>query len=155
MIQKTLLIASIVSFSVNVFSQDVISNLGDSYNDSNNIIDFSIGEVVTFTGTTSDNNLTQGFHQTNWIFVSIKDHVPSYQAVIFPNPTDEFLNIKTSLYENISYSLHDEMGKLILKGNLLSEETGLELSPLATGRYSLILSDSKENLKTFNIIKTR
>ena len=155
MFKKIVLFASIVSLSVNVFSQEVISNQGDSYNDSNTILDFSIGEVVTFTGTTSDNNLTQGFHQSNWTFVSIKDHVPSYQAVIFPNPTDEFLNIKTSLYENISYLLFDEMGKLILKGNLLSKETALEFSPLATGRYSLILCNSKENLKTFNIIKTR
>ena len=155
MFKKTVLFSSIVSFSVNVFSQEVISNQGDSYNDSNTIIDFSIGEVVNFTGTTSYNNLTQGFHQSNWIFVSIKDHVPSYQAVIFPNPTDEFLNIKTSLYENISYLLFDEMGKLILKGNLLSEETALEFSLLATGRYSLTLCNSKENLKTFNIIKTR
>ena len=47
------------------------------------------------------------------------------------------------------------MGKLILKGNLLSEETALEFSLLATGRYSLTLCNSKENLKTFNIIKTR
>ena len=38
---------------------------------------------------------------------------------------------------------------------LLSEQTALEVSPLATGRYSLVLSNSKENLKTFNIIKTR
>ena len=152
---KTVLFVSILSFSVNVFSQEVISNQGDSYIDSNASIDFSIGEVVTFTGTTSDYNLTQGFHQTNWSFVSIENHVPSYQAVIYPNPTDEFLNIKASLYENISYLIYDEMGKLILKGNLLCEETALELSPLATGRYSLILSNSKENLKTFNIIKTR
>ena len=74
---------------------------------------------------------------------------------------DNFItNVKTNRttaisYENISYLLYDEMGKLILKGNLLSEQTALELSPLATGRYSLILSNSKENLKTFNIIKTR
>jgi hypothetical protein len=47
------------------------------------------------------------------------------------------------------------MGKLILQGRLLTEKTSLEVSQLATGRYSLILNNSKENLKTFNIIKTR
>ena len=50
MFKKTVLFASIVSLSVNVFSQEVISNQGDSYNDSNTILDFSIGEVVTSTG---------------------------------------------------------------------------------------------------------
>jgi len=137
------------------FAQQVISSQGDSYADSSAFIDFTIGEVVTFTGTSSENNLTQGFHQTNWGFVSIEDHLPSYQAIIYPNPTEDLLNIKASLYEDVSYALYDEMGKLILKGRLLSEQTALEVSPLATGRYSLVLSNSKENLKTFNIIKTR
>ena len=136
-------------------AQDVISSQGDSYDDSTASIDFTIGEVVTFTGTSVGNNLTQGFHQTNWSFVNIEDHIPSYQAIIYPNPTEDFLNIKASLYEDVSYVLYDEMGKLILQGRLLSEQTALEVSPLATGRYSLVLSNSKENLKTFNIIKTR
>jgi hypothetical protein len=137
------------------FAQQVISSQGDSYADSSAAIDFTIGEVVTFTGTSSENNLTQGFHQTNWGFVSIEDHLPSYQAIIYPNPTEDLLNIKASLYEDVSYALYDEMGKLILQGRLLSEQTAFEVSPLATGRYSLVLSNSKENLKTFNIIKTR
>ena len=152
---KTALFASIIFFTINVFSQEIISTQGDSYADSSAAIDFTIGEVVTFTGTSSENNLTQGFHQTNWSFVNIEDHAPSYEAIIYPNPTEDFLNIKASLYEDVSYVLYDEMGKLILQGRLLSEQTALEVSPLATGRYSLVLSNSKENLKTFNIIKTR
>jgi hypothetical protein len=140
---------------LNLTSQEVVSSQGDSYADSSASIDFTIGEVVTFTGTSSENNLSQGFHQTNWGFVSIVDHVSNYEAIIYPNPTEDFLNIKAGLYEDVSYVLYDEMGKLILQGRLLSEQTALEVSPLATGRYSLVLSNSKENLKTFNIIKTR
>ena len=152
--KRTLFLFSLLSM-LTVKSQYVVSNQGDSYSNSIGGLDFTIGEVVTNTVSNGEKTLTQGFHQTNWSFVNIENHVPSYEAIIFPNPTEEFLNIKASLYENISYLLYDEMGKLILKGNLLSEETALELSPLATGRYSLILSNGKENLKTFNIIKTR
>jgi hypothetical protein len=111
--------------------------------------------VVTFTGLDSENNITQGFHQTNWNFVSIENHVPNYEAIIYPNPTEDFLNIQASSYENISYVIYDEMGKLILQGQLFTEKTSFDINHLATGRYSLILSNSKENLKTFNIIKTR
>ena len=138
-----------------VKAQEVISSQGDTYTNVSGNIDFTIGEVITFTGSNVENQLTQGFHQTNWSFVSIKDHVPSFNALIFPNPTEDFLNIKVSLYEDVSYVLYDEMGKFILQGRLLSEQTALEVSLLATGRYSLVLSNSKENLKTFNIIKTR
>ena len=155
MFRKIALFALIILFRINLFSQDVISSQGDTYNDSFASIEFTIGEIVTNTETDGTNDLTQGFHQTNWSFVNIQDHVQDYQAIIYPNPTEDFLNIKVSLYEDVSYVLYDEMGKLILKGLLSSEQTALEVNQLATGRYSLILSNNKENLKTFNIIKTR
>tara|TARA_B110000046_G_C12744469_1_gene294047 strand:- start:71 stop:538 length:468 start_codon:yes stop_codon:yes gene_type:complete len=155
MFRKTVLFAFTILFTINLFSQDVISSQGDSYTDSSAAIDFTIGEVVTFTGSTIENNITQGFHQTNWSFVSVQDHVQDYQAIIYPNPTEDFLNIQTSLYQDVNYLLYDEMGKLILQGNLSSEKTSLDVSKIATGRYSLTLINSKEALKTFNIIKTR
>ena len=155
MFRKTVLFAFTILFTINLFSQDVISSQGDSYTDSSASIDFTIGEVVTFTGSTIENNITQGFHQTNWNFVSVQDHVQDYQAIIYPNPTEDFLNIQTSLYQDVNYLLYDEMGKLILQGNLSSEKTSLDVSKIATGRYSLTLINSKEALKTFNIIKTR
>jgi hypothetical protein len=155
MFRKTVLFAFTILFTINLFSQDVISSQGDSYTDSSASIDFTIGEVVTFTGSTIENNITQGFHQTNWSFVSVQDHVQDYQAIIYPNPTEDFLNIQTSLYQDVNYLLNDEMGKLILQGNLSSEKTSLDVSKIATGRYSLTLINSKEALKTFNIIKTR
>ena len=149
------LLLFLIFFPFTFFGQEVISTQGESYADSTASIDFTIGEVVTFTGSSVENNLTQGFHQTNWSFVNIENHVPSYEAIIFPNPAEDFLNIQASLYDGVSYVLYDEMGKLILQDRLLSEKTSLEVNQLATGRYSLILSNSKENLKTFNIIKTR
>lgn len=155
MFRKTVFFGSIIIFTINVFSQEVISTQGDSYSNASGKIDFTIGEIVTNTETDGANDLTQGFHQTNWNFVSIEDHVPNYEAIIYPNPTEDFLNIKASLYKNVSYVLYDEMGRLILQGLLSGEQTAFEVSPLATGRYSLTLINLKENLKTFNIIKTR
>tara|TARA_B110000285_G_C14942650_1_gene522795 strand:- start:2 stop:466 length:465 start_codon:yes stop_codon:yes gene_type:complete len=138
-----------------VKAQEVISSQGDTYTNVSGNIDFTIGEVITFTGSNVENQLTQGFHQTNWSFVSIKDHVPSFNALIFPNPTEDFLNIQASVFEMVSYSLYDEVGKLILKGVLSSEKTSLDVSKLQTGLYSLILNNPDNILKTFNIIKTR
>ena len=89
-----------------VKAQEVISSQGDTYTNVSGNIDFTIGEVITFTGSNVENQLTQGFHQTNWSFVSIKDHVPSFNALIFPNPTEDFLNIQASVFEMVSYSLY-------------------------------------------------
>tara|TARA_B110001450_G_C17355737_1_gene373460 strand:+ start:116 stop:583 length:468 start_codon:yes stop_codon:yes gene_type:complete len=155
MFRKIALFAFIILFTINLFSQDVISNQGDSYTDSSASIDFTIGEVVTSTVSNSERTLTQGFHQTNWSFVSIENHVPNYEAIIFPNPTDDFLNIKAISFKNVNYSLFDEMGKLVFNGTLYSEKTSLDVSKLHTGLYSLVLNNPENKLKTFNIIKTR
>jgi hypothetical protein len=135
------------------FGQEVVSTQGDSYTNSSGSIDFTIGEVVINTGTDGSNDLTQGFHQTNWNFVSIEDHVPSYEAIIFPNPTSEVLNIRTSTFENVTYTLYDARGKLVIQDKLSSVQTLIQVSKLAPGAYSLTLNNDTQNLKTFQLIK--
>ena len=77
-----------------------------------------------------------------------------YNAIVFPNPTEDFLNIKAISFKNINYSLFNEMGKLVLSGTLYSKKTSLDVSKLHTGLYSLVLNSTENKLKTFNIIKT-
>jgi hypothetical protein len=108
---------------------------------------------VINTGTDGSNDLTQGFHQTNWNFVGLEDHAPSYEATIYPNPTSEVLNIRTSTFENVTYTLYDAQGKLVLQNVLSAEQTPIQVGQLAPGNYSIILKNETQNLKTFKLIK--
>lgn len=137
-----------------VTAQEVISTQGDSYSNASGNIDFTIGEVIIATATDGTNDLTQGFHQTNWNFLGVEDFAPNYEATIFPNPTSEVLNIRTSTFENVTYSLYDVQGKLVLQDILSAEQTPIQVSQLAPGNYSLTLNNEKENLKTFKLVKT-
>tara|TARA_B110000196_G_C20686780_1_gene448993 strand:+ start:102 stop:524 length:423 start_codon:yes stop_codon:yes gene_type:complete len=136
-----------------VTAQEIVATQGDSYTNSSGSIDFTIGEVIINTGTDGTNDLTQGFHQTNWNFVSIEDHVPSYEAIIFPNPTSDILNIRTSTFENVTYTLYDALGKLVMQDKLSSAQTPIQVNQLAPGAYSLTLNNATQNLKTFQLIK--
>ena len=135
-------------------AQEVIATQGDSYSNTSTQIDFTIGELLISTGTDGINDITQGFHQTNWNFVGLEDHAPGYQATIFPNPTSEVLNITTSTFKNVTYTLYDTQGKLILQDKLSSEQTSIRVGQLATGKYSLILDSKNQKLKTFKLVKT-
>ena len=135
-------------------AQEVIATQGDSYSNTSTQIDFTIGELLISTGTDGINDITQGFHQTNWNFVGLEDHAPGYQATIFPNPTSEVLNITTSTFENVTYTLYDAQGKLIFQDKLSAEQTPIQVSQLAPGSYSLTLSNETQNLKTFKLIKS-
>lgn len=142
-------------FSIfSVAAQEVISTQGDSYSGTGGGIDFTIGEVVIDTDTSGTCSIAQGFHQTNWNFVGIVNHKPDYIVTIFPNPVGSVLNIKTSSFTNVTYTLYDAQGKIVLQNILSAEQTALQVSQLAKGSYLLILNNATQNLKTFKLIKT-
>ena len=129
----------IVLFSIlttlTISAQEVVSTQGDSYTGSGVQVDFTVGEVIINTAITSTGSrtLTQGFHQSKWSVVGIREHVLDYEAIIFPNPTEELLNIQASLFEDISYLLYDAQGKLVRKEKLSAELTAIQLHELAAG----------------------
>ena len=139
--------------TMTVSAQEVVATQGESYSNGTINIDYTIGEVVINTGTNGTNDITQGFHQTNWNFLGVEDHAPSYEATIFPNPTSEVLNIRTSTFENVTYTVYDAQGKLVLQNMLSAEQTPIQVSQLAPGNYSIILNNQTQNLKTFKLIK--
>ena len=155
--KNTLVLFSLLAAG-SVSAQEVVSTQGESYSNASGNIDFTIGEVVINTGTDGTNDLTQGFHQTNWNFLGVEDYAPDHQVIIFPNPTQDVLNIKTSVYENVTYTLYDAQGKLVLQNILSAEQTPIQVSQLAPGSYSLTLNQSMREhqdipMKTFKLVK--
>ena len=151
--KHTLVLFSLFA-TISVSAQEVIATQGDSYSNASANIDFTIGEVIIDTGTDGTNDLTQGFHQTNWNFVGLEDFAPNYEAIIFPNPTEDVLNIRTSTFENVTYTLYDAQGKLVMQDVLSAEQTPIQVSQLAPGSYSLTLNNQTQNLKTFKLVKS-
>tara|TARA_B110000908_G_C9918707_1_gene298673 strand:- start:118 stop:582 length:465 start_codon:yes stop_codon:yes gene_type:complete len=152
--KKTAFVLFSLFTTISVSAQEVVSTQGDTYSNASGNIDFTIGEVIVNTGTGGTNDLTQGFHQTNWNFVGLEDHSPSYEATIYPNPTSEVLNIRTSTFVNVTYTLYDAQGKLVMQDMLFAEQTPIQVSQLAPGSYSLTLNNAIQNLKTFKLVKS-
>lgn len=148
--------------SISVSAQEVVSTQGESYSNASANIDFTIGEVIINTATDGTNDITQGFHQTNWNFLGVDDFAPEFEVTIFPNPTSDVLNIKTCTFENVTYTLYDAQGKLVLQDKLSAEQTSIQVSHLAPGAYSLVLNFGEQingsatvpKQKTFKLIKS-
>ena len=150
----TLVLFSLLT-TLAISAQEVISAQGDSYTNANGSIDFTIGEVITNTGSNASGTITQGFHQTSWSVVSVEKHAPDYEATVYPNPTEDILNIRANAFVGVIYTLYDAQGKLILQGKLSAELTSLEVNQLAAGSYSLTLNNATQYLKTFKLIKAQ
>lgn len=71
---------------------------------------------------------------------------------IFPNPAKNQINIKADvILIGSSYTVFDNLGKKVLTGKIISENTIVELENLSAGVYLLSIGD---NLKqTFKVIK--
>ena len=133
--KKTAFVLLSLFATITVSAQEVVATQGDSYSNASGNIDFTIGEVVINTGTDGTNDLTQGFHQTNWNFLGVEDFAPNYEALIFPSPTDDRLNTRTNNFENVTHTL--SVG-----------QTPIQESHLAQESYSLTLNVETQNLNT-------
>ena len=135
-------------------AQEVISTQGDSYANASGSIDFTIGEVIINTVSDGTNDLTQGFHQTQWNFVGLENYYPDVLASVYPNPTEGFLNIQTPNFEGALYFMYDERGRMVAEGSLDNEITLFSVKHLLPGAYELLLLKANGNkLKRFKLIK--
>jgi|SRR5690554_5274682 len=153
---KKPLIIGALAFSSCLFGQEVISSQGETYTNSNASIDFTIGEVVSNTATDGSYDLTQGFHQTNWKFLGVDNHIQNFDAIVYPNPMGNDLFIQTENFEQMAYILYDATGRVVSENQLDNSKTGIDVSNLAPSTYSLVLiNENKEKIKTFKLIKTQ
>ena len=71
--------------------------------------------------------------------VSIDEKLTESNIVIYPNPSNNFIDIETTLID-YSLSVFDIMGKLILKENVIQNKARINISNFSNGIYFLQLA---------------
>ena len=152
--RKNTLFAGLFLLSVALNAQEVISSQGDSYTNTSNTLDYTLGEPVIETVSDGTNDLTQGFHQTLLTIVGIEDLDVNFSVNIFPNPTAEIVNLNIEKFKGVTYHLFTVEGKLLAEAQLTEQLTTVNVGDYPKGTYLLTLSE-KENkkIKTYRIIK--
>lgn len=136
---------------------EVMSTAGDHFTSNDAQVSWTIGETVIESLENANNQLTQGFHQTNLILTSILDLAKEYNVEVFPNPTNDIITVQWK--ENVgkhSLDLYDNTGKRIYRNlERKADMTDIiNVSDLASGSYFLLLSMPKDNsIQIFKIIK--
>ncbi len=145
--------------SAQSFVQTVIGSASTYATSPNASMVWTIGEVMTETYSSSGIFFTQGFHQTETIYVtSATSKSPLEQKIlIYPNPVIDNLIIDFSVSDNNYFvELYDLQGQLLKKKFVLPNERQLMLSckDFAEGIYLLNIINSKLYFKTsYKIIK--
>ncbi|OFY60066.1 MAG: hypothetical protein A2Y87_09755 [Bacteroidetes bacterium RBG_13_46_8] len=136
--------------------QQVVAAAGNSSENRETIIEWSLGETVIATLTNGSITLTQGFQQPGLSVTVIKsiDGLP-FAIEVYPNPTDDLLLIKLDYDEarDFQYLMYDVNGKVLIQSKPESDISAIDMKNYTAGVYLLKVLQSHKEIMTFEIIK--
>ena len=145
-----------LSFTLSLFSQSierhVVASNSTSFTAGNGSIEFTLGEVITQTMGSTQNNaaLTNGFHQGIISLTKIQELDGTSGLKIFPNPSSELIYVSLKKHaEPITIELLDATGR-VLQTNLVSGDLfEIKLTNYAAGIYCLKIN----HINSYKIVK--
>lgn len=121
---------------------------------------YTVGEVVISTMSANNRTLTQGFHQpehTQLVYVQ-EPGLNHWDLEIFPNPVSDVLTVRFVSPDGsgLRATVLDALGKVILSGQVLSEQDGstIDCQSWDAGVYFLVIQHPQSRaIATTRIIR--
>jgi hypothetical protein len=135
---------------------ELFGTAGDSYTKGNYQLDWSIGELQTESYTNAQNMLSQGFHQGTFLISDIGPILPGlFEILAYPNPTADEIHLKIDdpSFEEMQFELFDFNGKVLQHGKITGNLSKVDFIGYAAGLYLLNISQNKQIIKSFKILK--
>ncbi|MCG8327699.1 MAG: T9SS type A sorting domain-containing protein [Chitinophagales bacterium] len=156
-----LLFTAIWIYNLNAqnISPVVVSSAGESYQGNLMQIDWTLGELAITSIQNSSRQITQGFHQPNYIITNIKGLPENIGYIhIYPNPTSDELQIKLDLEQqsNIEVQLISINGISLWTKKIIDNqiEENINIGDLPSTTYFLrFVIDESNNYQIFKIQK--
>lgn len=159
-IATSFLIISMCSLS---FAQSVerfvVSSAGQTFEQPNFSMDWTLGEPVVKTVEGTNYIITQGFQQTIFVISSIEElnNSPFPDFSMYPNPASEYFFVDLQGYQgSVQYVLSDINGSIVQSGLIQDQRFRVGLSGLANTTYILKLNIPESALsRTYRIQKAQ
>jgi len=157
----TLLLLQLFSIAYSQsIDQQVFSSSGESISNGNNTLNYTVGEPIVKNITAASNTVDPGFWATGALLVlSVDDFVkPIPEAQIFPNPVQDYLNIRFSENVKSDYEIQvfDLSGKKQIEDKIVNGdiEKRINLQNFTPGTYIILVTDkNSSNAISYKIIK--
>lgn len=134
--------------------QNTVATGGDA-SGTGGSVSFTVGQIDYSSFDGAGGNINQGVQQPYEFFLSVglEEH-SSIVYNIYPNPTTSNVVFElSSLDPELSYVLTDAGGKLIMKKEITSLTSEIDMSQLSNGYYNLSLLSRNETIEHIKIIK--
>jgi len=146
----------LVALNAQTISSELISSAGDSFNNSNLSVNWSLGECFTATHAAETYVLTQGFQQGVYTITTVENLQPDIEISTYPNPTTDLIHLNLSGFENLTdlnLTITDHNGKITGIETMNTDTHLIDFSNYSAGTYFISIFQNKRTVKTFQIIK--
>lgn len=143
---------------LDMFAQQSVHTSGGNGNGSGGSVSYSIGQI-SYKATVGTNvKVIEGVQQPFeiQIITGLNNQLANDLNIkVYPNPTLDFitLNVDDLSQGNIYFRLYDMHGRLIENGEVLQNQTQLNLNFLPAAPYLLKVLSRKREIRTFKIFK--
>ncbi len=154
--KKKIISGLFLTFSIVSFSQENTVSSGGEAIGAGGSVSFSVGQVDYINTTTASGNVNQGVQQPFELFIDNVglEALQSAGLNVYPNPTTEYLILSlTDPSKEMHYQLHDMNGRIVTAGKISSEETRIDMRPMAAGGYMLSINKNFVALESVKITK--
>lgn len=144
-----------------LYAQSAIPVAGGNAASMTGSVSYTVGQMFYSTNTGTNGSVSEGVQQPFEISVVSALEVAkdiTLQYLVYPNPAKNNIvlkveNNKGNSFSDLSISLYDIKGTLLLSRNIVSDETGIVLSNYADATYFLKVYENSKEVKIFKIIK--
>jgi len=152
---KLILMSGMLLMNYSLMAQQEVISSGGNYDEtSSGSLSWTIGETTTETVSDGTNTLTQGFQQSNLTVSEIKNsNLENVNIKLYPNPTTDLVILETNKITDLDFKIYSTNGKLLKTEKINNTETQIFFTEYSSGIYFLTISNTKKQIKTFQIIK--
>lgn len=147
----------VLLFTIGLHAQETVPATGGDASGSGGSSNYTIGQIVYTTNTSTYGSVTQGVQQPYEISTTVGIELTEIdlELVAYPNPTNNALTLIIGNYNNekLTYHLYDMKGKLLENKQIVNISTIIGMQDLPGSTYLLNVLDSNSLIKTFRIIK--
>ena len=161
--KKILLIAGAMVLIMMGYAQETITTTGGEATGNAGSVSFTIGQIAVQTAANGNASIAEGVQQPYEIQTVGVDNYPqlTLDAKVYPNPTADrlILSFCSSVVEthgraSLQAALFNNNGQHIRTLNVTGVQTDIDMTDLSSGTYYLRVTDGKQTLKTFKVVKT-
>ncbi len=155
---KLLLAIFLSAAGITAGGQNTVPASGGDASGSGGSVSYTIGQIFYKMNENSAGLVNEGVQLPYEIsVVTAIDDARNFKlfSSVYPNPVRDILTLKIEEYEikNLSYKLFDSGGSFLEDKKILSSETAIVMSNLASAIYFIKVTDGKKDIITFKIIK--